>query len=97
MAADVKFEIFFSSSVENLSFNGSNGTPHPSSSIPPNGFGSLRRRWSRRSSKRQLKSPDLMTKEDLDDVMGSEAEKLLDERENELRRRLQGFENGTAK
>ena len=38
-----------------------------------------------------------MTKEDLDDEIGCEAEKLLDERENELRRRLQGFENGTAK
>ena len=54
-------------------------------------------RWSRRSSKRLLKSPDLMSKEDLDEVVGNEAEKLLDERENELRRRLQGFENGTAK
>jgi hypothetical protein len=38
-----------------------------------------------------------LSKEDLDEVVGNEAEKLLDERENELRRRLQGFENGTAK
>ena len=38
-----------------------------------------------------------MSREDLDEVAGNEAEKLLDERENELRRRLQGFENGTTK
>ena len=80
------------SSIENLTVTGL--TP---SCISPNGYGSLRRRASRRSSKKIYPSPDLMSREDLDEVAGTEAEKLLDEREAELRRRLQGFENGTTK
>lgn len=78
------------SSTENL-----NWITSPENSVS-NGYGSLRRRWSRRSSKK-LKTPDFMSREHLEDCVGKEAEKLLDEREQELRRRLQGFENGTTK
>eukprot|EP00095_Tigriopus_kingsejongensis_P001237 maker-scaffold160_size295910-snap-gene-1.39 protein:Tk01237 transcript:maker-scaffold160_size295910-snap-gene-1.39-mRNA-1 annotation:"PREDICTED: LOW QUALITY PROTEIN: uncharacterized protein LOC103510027" len=75
-------------SVENLGMP-QNGT---SSSLPP----MLKKRWSRRSMR--LRSPDsgtFSTKEEQDEVE-AEGERLLDERETELRKRLQAFEDGTT-
>jgi len=39
----------------------------------------------------------MIFREDLDECVDKEAEKLLDEREAELQKRLLGFENGSAK
>lgn len=47
----------------------------------------------------RLRSPDsgtFSTKEEQEEIE-AEGERLLDEREAELRRRLQGFEDGTTK
>jgi hypothetical protein len=72
-------------------------------------FRSLRRRWSRRSLKlcrnQRNRSPDSGTDEtasvaaavSLANLTAAEAERMLEEREEELRRRLQGFEDGTTK
>lgn len=47
-------------------------------------------------SRRRIRSPDSGTFSREDEVE-AEAERLLDEREAELRKRLQGFEDGTTK
>jgi hypothetical protein len=72
-------------------------------------FRFLRRRWSRRSLKlrrnQRNRSPDSGTDEtesvaaavSLANLTAAEAERMLEEREEELRRRLQGFEDGTTK
>ena len=58
----------------------------------------LNSRW--RSSRRSLRSASGFStgsREDLHESMEAESERLLDERETELRQRLQSFETGNAK
>ena len=71
------------SSMENIN--------SPYSSLEYQGLSS---RW--RSSRRSLRSPDF-SREELNESMEAESERLLDEREAELRKRLQSFEEGKAK
>jgi hypothetical protein len=74
-------------STENLN------SPTSSTSLPYQGLSS---RW--RSSRRSLRarSPDF-SREELHESIEAEGERLLDERESELRKRLQGFEAGNTK
>ena len=60
------------------------------------GFNSLRRKRSiRRSIKNlQIESDSSMTQEEIHETVENEGERLLDEREAELKRRLIGFESG---
>ncbi|XP_059091044.1 uncharacterized protein LOC131886663 isoform X2 [Tigriopus californicus] len=77
-------------SIENLAHNGSNTW---SASLPP----MLKKRWSRRSLKfRNSDSGMFSTREEQDEIE-AKGERLLDEREAELSKRLQGFEDGTTK
>ena len=75
------------SSMENINSPGNS----PYNSLEYQGLSS---RW--RSSRRSLRSPDF-SREELNESMEAESERLLDEREVELRKRLQSFEEGTAK
>lgn len=63
------------------------------------GFNSLRRKRSVRRSIRnlQMESESTMTQEEIHETIENEGERLLDEREAELKRRLKGFETGTTK
>ena len=63
------------------------------------GFNSLRRKRSIRRSIRNLQeeSESTMTQEEIHETIENEGERLLDEREAELKRRLKGFETGTTK
>ena len=63
------------------------------------GFNSLRRKRSiRRSIKNlQIESDSSMTQEEIHETVENEGERLLDEREAELKRRLIGFESGTTR
>jgi hypothetical protein len=63
------------------------------------GFHSLRRKRSiRRSIKNlQIESDSSMTQEEIHETVENEGERLLDEREAELKRRLIGFESGTTR
>ena len=63
------------------------------------GFNSLRRKRSIRRSIRnlQMESDSAMTQQEIHETIENEGERLLDEREAELKRRLKGFETGTTK
>jgi len=69
------------SSKEDLSF----------SSLPPYQGNGLSSKW--RSSRRSLSG----SRDEMYESMEAQSEKLLDERESELRKRLQNFEDGNAK
>lgn len=82
--------------IEGLhSFGGLHGIMgRVTASLPP----TLKKRLSKRSMKlRSSDSGNFSTKEEADDLIEAEGERLLDEREAELKRRLQGFEDGTTK
>ena len=82
--------------IEGLhSFGGLHGIMgRVTASLPP----TLKKRLSKRSMKlRSSDSGNFSTKEESDDLIEAEGERLLDERETELKRRLQGFEDGTTK
>ena len=63
------------------------------------GFNSLRRKRSIRRSIRnlQMESDSNMTQDEIHDTVENEGERLLDERETELKRRLKGFETGATR
>ena len=62
------------------------------------GFNSLSRKRSIRRSIRNLSESDnTMTQDEVHETVENEGERLLDEREAELKRRLKGFETGTTR
>ena len=63
------------------------------------GCNSLRRKRSMRRSIRnlQIESDSTMTQEEIHETIENEGERLLDEREAELKRRLNGFESGATR
>ena len=61
-------------------------------------YGSLRRKGSIRRSIRNLsESESAMTQDEVHETIENEGERLLDEREAELKKRLKGFETETTK
>ena len=80
----------------NLASSRYNSTENLFNSLPPESNGGLSSKW--RSSRRSLRSrsPDF-SREELYESIEAESERLLDEREIELRKRLQGFEEGNTK
>ena len=80
----------------NLASSRYNSTENLFNSLPPESNGGLSSKW--RSSRRSLRSrsPDF-SREELYESIEAESERLLDEREIELRKRLQGFEDGNTK
>jgi len=80
----------------NLASSRYNSTENLFHSLPCESSSGLSSRW--RSSRRSLRSrsPDF-SKEELYESIEAESERLLDEREIELRKRLQGFEEGSTK
>ena len=62
------------------------------------GFNSLSRKRSIRRSIRNLSESDsTMTQDEIHETVENEGERLLDEREAELKRRLKGFETGSTR
>ena len=79
----------------NLASSRYNSTENLFNSLPCESSSGLSSRW--RSSRRSLRSSRRGSKESLYESVEAESERLLDEREIELRKRLQGFEEGKVK
>ena len=89
-----------SASLNNGELNVGNGyTLNDDASSFSSGFNSLHRKRSiRRSIKNlQMESDSNMTQDEIHDTVENEGERLLDERETELKRRLKGFESGATR
>ena len=89
-----------SSSLSNGESNVGNGyTLNDDASSFSSGFTSLRRKRSIRRSIRnlQMESDTNMTQDEIHETVENEGERLLDEREIELKRRLKGFETGATR